>query len=111
MLPEQFFLFLQVSTREEELSKRRTLLLEWQGWMSGGLGKEKMNILMANLTDCMNGGSTKALLKRQWLWKLPKLLLLLIIANIHVYYHSGIMVSILHGLSHLFSRSVLQVKY
>ena len=85
--------------------------MEWQGWMSEGLWKEKMNIVMANLTDCMNGGSTKALLKGQWLWKLPKLLLLLIIANIHVYYYPGIMVSILHGLSHLFSRSILQVKY
>lgn len=85
--------------------------MEWQGWIGGGLWKEKMNILMANLTDCMNGGSTKALLKRQWLWKLPKLSLLLIIANIHVYSYSGIMVSILHGLSHLFSRNNLQVKY
>ena len=82
-----FFLFLKSSSWEEKLGKRRKVLLEQWGWMSGGLWKKKMDTFMDNLIECMNGGSPKAWPKEQWLWKLPKLLLLFVITNIHAYYY------------------------
>ena len=86
-LPGLLFLFPKSSSWEEKLGKRREVLLEQWGWMSGGLRKKKMDIFMDNLIEYMNSGSTKAWPKGQWLWKLPQLLLLFIIANIHAYYY------------------------
>jgi hypothetical protein len=59
------FLFPKSSSWEEKLGKRREVLLEQWGWMSGGLRKKKMDIFMDNLIECMNMGSTKAWPKGQ----------------------------------------------
>ena len=57
MLPGLLFLFLKRSSWEEKLGKRRKVLLEQWGWMSGGLRKKKMDIFRDNITKCMNGGA------------------------------------------------------